>query len=138
MLIWRHGSHVSLGVAVLMKGDVTRGEVLNLLEKEGAHPWLMIHQPAPVEASATRRHATAERVSGSMRTRKSFSELIEGRLSCADGRGELDCEVCLHRFNDDIDGYCPAFAVAARRSSSKSWGDCRPGIPDLEEFSVLC
>ena len=28
-------------------------------------------------------------VPGSMRTRKSLSELIEGRLSCADGRGEL-------------------------------------------------
>jgi len=31
----------------------------------------------------------AKRVPGSMRTRKSLSELIEGRLSCADGRGEL-------------------------------------------------
>lgn len=31
----------------------------------------------------------AKRVPGSMRTRKSLSELIEGRLSSADGRGEL-------------------------------------------------
>ena len=31
----------------------------------------------------------AKRVPGSVRTRKSLSELIEGRLSCADGRGEL-------------------------------------------------
>jgi len=31
----------------------------------------------------------AKRVPGSMRTRKSLSELIEGRLSSVDGRGEL-------------------------------------------------
>ena len=32
----------------------------------------------------------ATRVPGSMRTRKLLSELIEGRVSSADGRGELE------------------------------------------------
>ena len=61
------------------------GEVLNLLEIGRGASWSRIHQPAPVEAGANKEAPHGE---GSMRTRKSLSELIEGPLSCADGRGE--------------------------------------------------
>ena len=50
---------------------------------------LRIHKPVPVAAGANKEHPVAKRLPASMGTRESLTDLIEGRLSSADGRSEL-------------------------------------------------